>query len=237
MALPKQSSPVYELVIPSTNKKVCYRPFLVKDEKALLIANQSKDIDVMSQTLKQIIADCILEDINVNELATFDIEYIFCKLRAKSVGEIVEIVLTCGNCSEKIESTIDISTIEVTKDETHTNKFVLFDKVGVKLKYPDYNTIKMLYQLSDEQVMEINNIISLIISCIDYIYDDDNVYYAKETRKEELQEFVENLTKEQMQKVLNFFATMPKLSKKIEYRCPHCQHDNSVVLEGLDSFF
>lgn len=235
MALPKPSTPVYELTIPSTGAKVKYRPFLVKDEKALLIANQSKDHKVMIDTLKETISSCIMSKLDVDGLAIFDIEYIFCKLRAKSVGELIELALVCSSCEGKVKSTIDISTVEVEKPKDHKKKFILFDKVGVALKYPNYDLIEKLK--NTETSDNVNVIFAVILECIEYIYNDDEIYYANETSPEELIEFINNLTKDQLEKITTFFNTMPKLKKDLSFDCPHCKAHNEIVLEGLSNFF
>lgn len=235
MALPKPSTPVYELTIPSTGAKVKYRPFLVKDEKALLIANQSKDHKVMIDTLKETIKNCVISKLDVDNLAIFDIEYIFCKLRAKSVGELIELALACSSCEGKVKTTIDISTVEVVKPKEHKKKFILFDKVGVALKYPNYDLIEKLKNTEDSD--NINLIFAVILECIEYIYNEDEIFYAKESSPEELLEFINNLTKEQLEKITTFFNTMPKLKKDLSFDCPHCKAHNEIVLEGLSNFF
>lgn len=236
MSLPKPSTPVYELTIPSTGAKVKYRPFLVKDEKALLIANQSKDHKTMIDTLKNTIENCIVSKLNVDDLAIFDIEYIFCKLRSKSVGELIDLTLTCRHCKEKTRTALDISKVEVEKNKDHAKKFVLFDNVGVSLKYPNYELIDKLKSVSNEE-SSFDVIFAVIVECIEYIYNEDEIYYAKEQTLEELYEFVNNLTKEQLGKITHFFDTMPKLRKDMSFDCPHCGKHNKVVLEGLNSFF
>lgn len=235
MALPKPSTPVYELTIPSTGQKVKYRPFLVKDEKALLIANQSKDHKVMIDTLKETISSCVISKLDIDNLAIFDIEYIFCKLRAKSVGELIELALTCNACGSKVKSTIDISTVEVEKSKEHKKKFILFDKVGVALKYPNYDLIEKLK--NTESIADIDVLFAVILECIEYIYNEDEIYYAKETQPEDLMEFINNLTKEQLEKITTFFNTIPKLKKDMSFDCPHCKAHNEIVIEGLSNFF
>lgn len=237
MALPKNSTPIYNMIIPSTNKSVKFRPFLVKEEKSLLLAQQSDDPIVMVNTLQSIIGSCILDKIDVSSLAIFDLEYIFTQLRAKSVGEEVELIFKCGHCDDekaKTKITFDLTKIEVFKDPEHTNKIVLFDSVGVVLKYPNIELIKKLDSLSKGNY---DDIFSIIIACIDYIFDDQEIYYAKETPKEELETFLNELNSAQFAKMQQFFETMPKIKQDIDFICPVCEAKNHTTLSGLADFF
>lgn len=236
MALPIQSAPTYTLKVPSTSKTVKFRPFLVKDEKALLIAQQSEDLNVMVDTLKNVIASCVLDQIDVNSLAIFDLEYIFSQIRAKSSGEISELTFTCGSCNEKgnsVKVELDISKIEVTKTKDHTNKIPLFEDVGVMMKYPTIDILKKMENGLDT----VDSVVDIVIDCIDVIYNSTEMFYTKELNRNEVSEFVENLTKEQFDKLENFFATMPKYQKLVEFNCPACGKHNITTLEGIKSFF
>ena len=239
MALPMNSTPIYNLVVPSTKKSVTYRPFLVKDQKALLVAQQSDDHRVMIDTLKEVIKSCITETIDVNKLAMFDIEYIFTQLRSKSVGETVEIVLSCDvdhgedNAKAKIQHTVDLSQINVQEKEGHTNKIELFGTVGVVMKYPNIDDVKKL-QGGD---VTAEDTFKLVASSIDYIYDADQVYYSKDQTETELMDFINNLTSEQFSRIQSFFDTMPKLSHTVNYNCPVCDKAHTIHLEGMQSFF
>lgn len=238
MALPMMNTPTYNLVIPSTEKSVKYRPFLVKEEKALLIAQQSEDLMVMVDTLKSVIKTCVLDTIDVNKLATFDLEYMFTQIRAKSVGEIIELIFPCdndhGEDNEKarVKVSIDLTTLQVDKDNNHTNKIDLFGDVGVMMKYP---TMDVMKKLDDSD--SIDNIFDVVAMSIDYIYQGDEIFYAKEQKHEELLQFLNNLTSEQFVKIQNFFDTMPRIKKQIEYTCPVCQKQHKKMLEGMQSFF
>ena len=240
MALPMMNTPTYSLVIPSTGEKVRYRPFLVKEEKALLIAQQSEETEVMVESLKQVIGGCVLDKINVEELATFDIEYIFTQIRAKSVGEVVELLFPCDEDhgedqdKAKLKISIDISNLEVEFPEGHSKKIDLFGDVGVVMKYPSFNVMSKLENLD---ITNVDNIFDVIASCIDIIYQGEEIYYAKEQSKEELLDFLYNLTNDQFVKLQQFFAKMPKISKTVEYNCPLCGKHHSVTLEGMQSFF
>lgn len=237
MALPKNSTPIYNLTIPSTGKSVRFRPFLVKEEKSLLLAQQSEDSVVMVNTLQSIIGSCILDKIDVSSLAVFDLEYIFTQLRAKSVGEEVELTFKCGHCDDekaKVKVKFDLTKIEVYKDPEHTNKIVLFDNVGVVLKYP---TIDSVNKLGSVDANDVDDIFEVIASCIDYIFDESEIYYAKETPKEEIMEFLNDLNSAQFLKIQTFFDTMPKIKIDVDFICPICEAKNHTTLSGLSDFF
>jgi hypothetical protein len=238
MALPKNSMPSFNMVIPSTNKQVRFRPFVVKEEKALLIAQQSEDTTIMIDTLKGVLSNVLLDDIDVDKLAIFDLEYMFLQIRGKSVGETVDLLFQCdedhGEQNEKAKAKviINLGDLKVVKPEGHTNKIPLFNNVGVIMKYPTLDATDFLKDADN-----IEEVFNLVAELIDVIYDGEEVYHAKETRKEELLEFLNNLTSEQFAKIQHFFETMPKLSTKIEYKCPVCGKEHHKVLEGLQNFF
>lgn len=237
MALPKFTAVIYNAVIPSTQEKIKFRPFLVKEEKALLIAQQSEDTNVLVDTLKGIIKTCVIGKIDVESLAMFDLEYLLLQIRAKSVGEYVELLFSCDDCtSDDSKSTLgfDLTQIEVIKYPNHSKKILLFDDVGIVMKYPNINSIKKF------KVIDLDNIetiFDLILDSIDYIYSGDELFHAKEQSREELSEFVDNLTQEQFQKIRVFFETMPKLRKNITYTCPACNKVHNKYLEGIETFF
>jgi len=240
MTLPMMNTPTYNLVVPSTGEKIKYRPFLVKEEKALLIAQQSEDVEVMVDSLKQVIRDCVLDKIDVESLAIFDIEFIFTQIRAKSVGEIIELLFPCdvdhGEDQEKakLKISIDLTKIQVEFPTEHSKKIDLFGDVGVVMKYPSFS---MLTKMESLDVENVESIFDIIASSIEYIYEGDELHYAKEQSKEELLEFLYNLTNEQFNKLQTFFANMPKISKTVEYNCPVCAKHHTVTLEGMQSFF
>jgi hypothetical protein len=238
MALPMMNTPTYNMVVPSSGVSVKFRPFLVKEEKALLIAQQSEDLMVMVDTLKGVIKTCVLDSIDTNRLATFDLEYMFTQIRAKSVGETIELIFPCdedhGEDNEKarVKVSIDLTTLQVEKDNSHTNKIDLFGDVGVVMKYP---TIDVMRKLDDNDSIE--NIFDVVAMSIDYIYQGDEIFYTKEQKHEEVLQFLNNLTSEQFVKIQNFFDTMPRIKKQIEYTCPVCQKQHRKMLEGMQSFF
>jgi hypothetical protein len=239
MALPMNATPVYTLTVPSTQKQFKYRPFLVKDEKALLIAQQSEEHVVMLDTVKSVIAACAKSDIDVDKLASFDIEYIFLQMRAMSVGEAVDLIFQCdvdhGVDNERAQSAVRVNLLEVKVEnfEGHTNKISLFDDVGIMLKYPTINTLKRLEETNSNDV---DQVFDVIVDCIDYIYNTDEVFPAKDQTRQELIEFLNNLTSDQFEKLQQFFYTMPQLRAYVKYTCPVCNKDHNKYMEGLASF-
>ena len=240
MALPMMTTPTYTLVVPSTDATVKFRPFLVKEEKALLIAQQSEDPVVMIDTLKDVIKSCLQDKIDVDKLATFDLEYMFMQIRGKSVGETIDLVFPCdldhGEQNEKARATVtlDINTIKVEKSAEHTNKIELYGDVGVVMKYPTISVLKKLEGLDEN---DLDKVFDIMAYSIDYIYDGEQIYYAKEQKHDDLLQFINNLNSTQFVKLQRFFETMPKLRKEIEYDCPVCGKHHNKVLEGIQSFF
>lgn len=236
MALPINPTPTYSLVIPSTEQQVRFRPFLVKEEKALLIAQQSEDENVMVDTLKEVIKGCLKDEVDVNKLALFDIEYIFAQIRAKSIGEIVELTFKCDTCEDekaKVKMSFDLTNLKVEKDPEHSSTIELFDGVGIKMKYPSMSLLKKAREVKDG----VSQIFDVVIDCIDFIFTADEMYYAKDQTKKELTEFLESLTSQQFVKVQRFFETMPKMRQNVDYKCPVCGKEHHKYLEGMNSFF
>tara|TARA_R100000808_G_scaffold25095_1_gene61839 strand:- start:4680 stop:5378 length:699 start_codon:yes stop_codon:yes gene_type:complete len=231
MALPKINVPTYELTIPSTQQQVTYRPFLVKEEKILLMANQDEnDTDQMIRAMRQIINNCILmNNFDSEQLPIFDIEYIFLKLRAKSVGEISEVGFRCPKCETINKVEINLEQVEVKTFEDHTNQIQLTDTIGVILKYPDMDSI------SGET--EVENVMNILSKSIESIYEKDEIHSASDYKPEEISEFIDGLTQDQFEKMQKFFETMPKLSHETEYVCSNCNHHQKLVIEGLQNFF
>lgn len=231
------NTPTYELIIPSSKQKVKYRPFLVKEQKALLIAQHSEDPHIMFNTLASVIKTCLFDKIDTSTLALFDVEYIFTQLRARSIGEISELSFTCLECGDPkaiIKVPVDLTKLAVTFDPTNNSSIELTDTIGMKLKYPGVSEMDTLESLS---TFDVESLFDLAVSCIDTIYDDAGVYKASEYKREELVEFMENLTEKQFEKIREFFKTLPKLEKEIEFDCPVCKFHHKQVLKGLDSFF
>jgi hypothetical protein len=237
MALPKMQTPIYTLTVPSLKKEVKFRPFLVKEEKALLLAQQSEDTKVMVNTLKSIIENCVIDKIDVDKLAIFDYEYMFTQIRAKSVGENVNLFFLCDTCDDpkaKAEINIDISKFAVEFPEAHVNKIELFDDVGIIMKNPGIDTLDKLDKVKDG---DIDSIFDVVSDCIESIYTSDEAFNVKDQTKQEVVEFLENLTQEQFKKIEQYFLTMPKLRQQIEYDCPVCNKHHVKTMEGLESFF
>ena len=237
MPLPKISTPTYELVIPSTKKKIKYRPFLVKEEKVLIIAMESENTTTIANAVKEVISNCVLtRGVKVNELATFDIEYLFLNIRGKSVGEEVEVLVTCPDDGEtKVPTVITLDEIEVQFDKDHSRDIKLDDELSMRLKYPSMDEfVKSNFTLND---IDVDDTFEIVMSCIEQIYNEEESWSTKDCTKKEMREFVEQLSSKQFKEVEKFFATMPKLSHTINITNPNTGVENEVVLEGLASFF
>jgi hypothetical protein len=239
MPLPKISTPTYELELPSTGKKIRYRPFLVREEKILIMALESEDTKQISNAIVQILSDCIAtKTVKVSELSTFDIEYLFLNVRAKSVGETVEVNVTCPDDGEtQVQMEINIDDIKVQKDPNHSNIVKIDDRLSMKLKYPSLEQFVENNFEVNESDSDVNKSLSMIISCIDMVYDQEESWSAADCSKKELEEFVEQMNTKQFKEIENFFVTMPKLSHTIKVKNPNTKVENEIVLEGLASFF
>ena len=236
MPLPKLNTPTYELTLPSTGKKVRYRPFLVKEEKILLVAMESEDEKQTQDAVKQILKNCILSrGVKVEDLAVFDIEYLFLNIRGKSVGEEVTLNLICPDDSETtVEVSINVEDIKVQKPDGHDNIINLTDDVAVVMKYPSLETFVKNNITGDSNI---DSIFDLTTSCIDQVVEGEDVYESKSFSKKELLEFMDSMDSTQFQMIQNFFETMPKLSHSIEVTNPKTGVKSDVVIEGLQSFF
>ena len=241
MPLPKINTPTYELTLPSNKKKVRYRPFLVREEKILVLALESEDQKQITDAIIQIIGDCLItKNIDVTKLPTFDIEYLFLNVRSKSVGETVEVNVTCPDDGKtKVETSINIDDIKVIKDKNHKLIVQLDDKYSMKLKYPTLDQfIENNFDFEMAEAKEsVSAAMSMLSTCIDMIYDDQESWDASESTKEELDEFIDQMNTKQFQEVEQFFKTMPKLSHTLKVRNPQTNVESEVVLEGLASFF
>ena len=239
MPLPKIATPTYELVLPSSGRKVKYRPFLVKEEKILIMALESEDSKQITSAIKTVIRDCILtRGIKVEKLATFDIEYLFLNVRAKSVGETVEVNVTCPDDGEtQVLVEIDIDSIKVQKDSNHSNIVKLDDTLSLQMNYPSLNQfIETNFDIGSEK-SEVDQSLDVIMSCINQVYTEEEAWDASECTKKELREFVQQMISKQFKKLEEFFNTMPKLSHTLKVTNPNTDVENEVVLEGLASFF
>jgi hypothetical protein len=238
MPLPKISTPTYELELPSTQKKVRYRPFLVKEEKVLLIALETEDTKEITNAIRAVIKSCVLtRGIKVETLPTFDIEYLFLNIRGKSVGEVIEVNLICPDDEvTEVKKNIPIDDIKIQRTDGHTNQIKLDDNIMMELKYPSLDQfIKNNFDFTEGNQMDQS--FELIGSCIDKIYTEEEVWTASDCTKKELKEFLESMNSSQFKEIESFFETMPKLSHTIRVKNPNTEKESDVVLEGLASFF
>ena len=238
MPLPKITTPTYELELPSTQKKVRYRPFLVKEEKVLLIALESEDTKEITNAIRAVIKSCVLtRGIKVETLPTFDIEYLFLNIRGKSVGEVIEVNLICPDDGvTEVKKNIPIDDIKIQRTDGHTNQIKLDDNIMMELKYPSLDQfIKNNFDFAEGNQMDQS--FELIGTCIDKIYTEEEVWTASDCTKKELTEFLESMNSSQFKEIENFFETMPKLTHTIKVKNPNTEKENDVVLEGLASFF
>jgi hypothetical protein len=229
MALPKIKHPTYKITIPSNEKEVNFRPFTVQEEKLLLMAKNSEKTEDIINTVKQVIQNCIIEPIEIEKLAIFDIEYIFIKLRSKSVGEIVELDYTDPEDGENIKFKINLDDIEIKKHEGHSNKFSLFENIGVVMRYPTLEEIKTVEDNGQDEA-----VFTMLIKCIDQIYDEETVY--SDYSEKELNEFVNTLPMESMSSIQKFFETMPSVEHTVKLKNKQGK-TKEVVLKGINSFF
>ncbi len=239
MPLPKINTPTYELVIPSTGKKIKYRPFLVREEKILIMALESEDIKQITGAIVEILNECVLtKGVKIETLATFDIEYLFLNVRAKSVGESIEVNVTCPDDNKtSVPVEVEVDSIKVSKQRGHKNTIKLDDTLSLKLKYPSLEQFIEANFESGEKPNNVESTLDMITSSIDMIYSDEESWSASDSTKKELEEFVEQLNTKQFKMVEKFFATMPKLSHTIKVTNPQTNVESDVILEGLAAFF
>ena len=241
MPLPKISTPQYELVLPSTGKTIKYRPFLVKEEKILILALESQNTKEITNAIKQVLKDCIItKGIKIEELPTFDIEFIFLNVRGKSVGESLDLIITCGDDGEtQVPVTVFIDQIQVEEDPEHSRDIQLDDNLVLRMKYPSLDQfIKTNFDFSAEQSSSsIERSFDIIISCIDVIFNAEESWSAADSTKKELTDWIETLNSNQFKEIEKFFDTMPRLSHTIKVTNPKTKVESDVTLEGLTSFF
>jgi len=247
MGLPKIAVPEYSLKLPSTDEEIKYRPFLVKEEKLLLIAMESEDEKQIIEATKNVIKNCIINKIDIDVLPIFDIEYIFLWLRARSKGEVIELNYKCPQCEKTVPISFNIEDIKIHRKDEHTNKIQLTNDLGVCMRYPDMKLQSKLDSIDKDNQIEL--VLRSMMICIDYIYDNENIYSRKDHTEKELEEFLESLSDAQFQKVSSFFETMPKLKHEVKLECKNkikeegkkkekvCNYTEDIVLEGLQSFF
>ena len=236
--LPKIATPTYELELPSTEQTIKFRPFLVKEEKLLVIALESEDTKQITNAIKTVIKNCIeTKGIKVETLPTFDIEYLFLNIRAKSVGEEIEVNIICPDDEEtNVSVKINVDDIKVQTNEDHTNRIKLDDTLMMEMKYPSLEQfIKNNFDISNNSA--IDQSFELVASCVDKIYNEDEVWAAADVTKKELMDFLDQMNTSQFKQIEKFFETMPKLSHTIKVTNPNTEVESEVVLEGLSSFF
>ena len=246
MGLPKITVPEYSLKLPSDGTEIKYRPFLVTEEKLLLIAMESENEKEIEIAIKNVIRSCIFGVVDVDEMSLFDVEYIFLWLRGKSKGEQIELHYNCPTCKNQIPVSFNIADVKIEKQDGHNKKIELTDSLGIVMKYPNMEMQTEIQQSPD--LSDIDSLFETVRMCIDYIYDAEKMYSGKDHTKEEMSEFLESLTDEQFQKIAQFFETSPKLRHKIKLLCNTptntkgkkksvCGYTEDIILEGLHSFF
>lgn len=240
MALPKIDTPIFYIKLPLSKKEIKFRPFLVKEQKNLLMALEADDKETIERNIRQILHNCTLtENINIDKLPVVDVEYYFINLRAKSVGEIVENNYICNNevegerCGNKMKVDIDLNEIQVGEVNDEDSNIQLTNKISIKLKYPEFSIIEKLAESENS----VETAFKVIVDSIEHIFDGDQYYYANESTPQELMEFVESLNQDQFVKLEKFFDTIPKIKKDVEIKCNKCGFDHSITVEGLENFF
>jgi len=232
MALPQLNSARYEITIPSQGRSVSYRPYLVKEEKILMVALESQDQNMIMRAIKDVIEQCVYDDIDVNKLAVFDIETLFLALRAKSVGENMDLKIKCTECESLVDVSVNVDDIEIPQINTD-NVVMLTETIGVTLRYPSF---EMVSNIGDD-VDTVDGAFKMIADCIDTIFEDDAVHNASDVSKKEMDEFLENLNSDQFKKMSAYFEDMPSLKHDLTYTCQSCTKTNNMELKGLQSFF
>jgi len=240
MALPKIDTPVYDLDLPLSKKHIRFRPFLVKEQKNLMMAMEADDKETIERNVKQVLTNCTLvDDFDVNKLPVIDVEYYFLNLRARSVGEIVENKYTCTNevggtqCGNKMTAQFNLLDVKVEFDPEATDEIKITDKIVIKLKYPEFSLVEKLSKKNSE----VDIAFEIVADSIEYIFDGEQYYHANETPKEEMMQFIESLNQEQFSKLEDFFNHLPKMDKKVDMKCSKCNFDHTFRMEGLESFF
>jgi hypothetical protein len=243
MALPKLDVPVYSVNLISTGKPVRFRPFLVKEQKLFLMAASSEDEKEVVGVIRQVLKNCVLDEIDIDNLPTFDLEFLFMHLRARSVEEVVNLRYKCNNlvkdeddkdkkCDGLVEFDLNLLEIQPTKNPDHKDKIQITENLGISFKYPTFEMIQRYDNVNENEVVT-----KILIDCIDFIYDKDNIYYAKDSTKEELEEFIDNLQQKDLDKFKLFFDTMPEIKKDLHFQCPKCKYEEDITLKGMQNFF
>ena len=241
--LPKLDVPIHELKLVSTGKTIRFRPFLVKEQKLFLMASESDESKEVVNVIRQVLKNCVLDEIDIDQLPTFDLEYLFLNLRARSVEEVVELRYKCNNttktetgedkkCDGKVDFKINLLELEPKKEENHINKVQITENLGVCLKYPTFDMIQRYENLDENEVMS-----KVLADCIDFVYDKEQIYYAKDSTREELEEFIDSMQQKDLEKIKQFFDTMPEVKKDVHFKCPKCEYEEDITIKGMQSFF
>jgi len=240
MALPKIDTPVYYIQLPLSKKEIKFRPFLVREQKVLLMALEANDKETIERNIKQILHNCTLtEGIDIDKLPVVDVEFYFLTLRAKSVGEIVENNYICNNevegkkCGNKMKVVIDLNDIRVDEYKKDANIIQLNDEISIAMRYPEFSLVEKLSSSTNS----VDAAFKIIVDSVDYIFDGQQYYYSNETTPKELMDFIEYLNKDQFAKIQEFFDNIPKIKKDIQMKCDKCGYDHSITVEGLENFF
>jgi hypothetical protein len=231
MSLPRNNFPIFELNQPSTGKKVKYRPWLVGEQKNLLMSLQGGDADILL-AVKEAVNTCTLGKLDVESMPNFDLEYMFLQIRTKSAGENVDLILTCPHCEQSHEYQLALPTVEVQKTKGHSKKILLSDKLGVEMSYPTTEQLTFL-----NKNYNVDTVYKTIRECIYSVFTDEEVNLTKDESDEDIAAFLESLTTAQFAQIENFFRTMPALKHTFSDMCPHCQKESNYTLEGIESFF
>jgi hypothetical protein len=232
MSLPKISLPLYEIKIPSNGKTIKFRPFTVKENRILLLASESQSTEQIVLATKQIISLCVQDDIDVESLPMFDIEFLFLNISAKSNGEIVDYIIKCGKCEHENPYSLNLLDVTVPVQDSKNNTIKLSDTIGVVMKYPTIN-VSDLVQNAENKTEATNDV---IISCIDYVYDSESVFYPKDYTREELVEYIESFTDENLSKINAWFKSIPEVTTVAKFKCKKCDHDNEYEIKGIKNF-
>ena len=241
--LPKIDVPIYNVKLLSDGKDVKFRPFTVKEEKLFLMANESEDLITIVDTVKQVLNNCVLSDFDIDSLPLFDIEHLFLNIRARSIGEVVNLKYKCNNtvldeeskekkCGHVVQIDINVLEIQPEIQKEHSNKIEITEKLGIVMKYPNFETLKKF-----KDATEADSIIKMTVDCINYVYDAEQIYYAKDSNEDDLVEFIESMQSKDLEKIKNFFDTMPKIKKDVDFKCSKCGHEEKIEVEGIQSFF
>ena len=241
--LPKLDVPIYNIKLISTGQDIRIRPFLVKEQKLFLMASETEDSKETINTIRQVLKNCILDEVDVDNLPTFDLEYLFMNLRARSVEEVVNLKYKCNNnikndkgeetvCNGSVEFDVNLLEVIPTTHAEHTNKFQLTEKIGICLRYPTFEMIQKYEGMDENDIM-----VNILVDCIEYLFDSEQIYYTKDSTRKELEEFVESMQQKDLEKIKVFFDTMPEIKKDVHFKCPKCGYEEDMVIRGLQNFF